>query len=70
MLSNADRKRLKDSKYPPEFDLSVDLNRVNLHAAKSWITEQISNIADGDDIVLNYIMALLESNKKVRLPFM
>ncbi|KAK9241036.1 hypothetical protein V1525DRAFT_335379 [Lipomyces kononenkoae] len=64
LLSEADKRRLRTTKYPPEFDEVVDLSRVNFPVIKTWIANQISEIAGGDDIVTEYTVSLFEQDNK------
>ncbi|KAK9322903.1 hypothetical protein V1517DRAFT_352628 [Lipomyces orientalis] len=67
LLSEADKRRLKSTKYPPEFDETVNLSKVNFPVIKAWIANEISEIAGGDDIVTEYTVSLFEQDNKPQI---
>ncbi|KAJ8099925.1 PWI domain-containing protein [Lipomyces tetrasporus] len=67
LLSEADKRRLKTTKYPPEFDETVNLSKVNFPVMKAWIANEISEIAGGDDIVTEYTVSLFEQDDKPQI---
>ncbi|CBX95634.1 hypothetical protein IAQ61_004460 [Plenodomus lingam] len=64
MASTVDQKRLKATKFPPEFDKKVDIEKVNIDLMKKWIANRITNIlGDEDDIVVETCYNLVEQNQ-------
>ena len=67
MALSIDQKRLKATKFPPEFDKKVDIEKVNIDLMKKWIANKITTIlGDEDDIVVETCYNLVEQNKFVR----
>ncbi|KAF2030034.1 PWI domain-containing protein, partial [Setomelanomma holmii] len=57
-------KRLRATKFPPEFDKQVDIKRVNIDLMKKWIANKITDIlGDEDDIVVETCYNLIEQNQ-------
>ncbi|KAF1360496.1 PWI domain-containing protein [Lizonia empirigonia] len=64
MVLSIDQKRLKATKFPPEFDRKVDIEKVNIDLMKKWIAQKITNIlGDEDDIVVETCYNLVEQNQ-------
>ncbi|KAI8940291.1 hypothetical protein NX059_003992 [Plenodomus lindquistii] len=64
MASSVDQKRLKATKFPPEFDKKVDIEKVNIDLMKKWIANRITTIlGDEDDIVVETCYNLVEQNQ-------
>ncbi|KAH9879042.1 hypothetical protein J1614_002477 [Plenodomus biglobosus] len=64
MASSVDQKRLKATKFPPEFDKKVDIEKVNIDLMKKWIANRITKIlGDEDDIVVETCYNLVEQNQ-------
>lgn len=69
MALSIDQKRLKATKFPPEFDRKVDIERVNIDLMKKWIAQKITDIlGDEDDIVVETCYNLIEQSQFVRIP--
>jgi hypothetical protein len=69
MALSIDQKRLKATKFPPEFDKKVDIEKVNIDLMKKWIANRITTIlGDEDDIVVETCYNLIEQNQFVRRP--
>lgn len=67
MALSIDQKRLKATKFPPEFDRKVDIEKVNIDLMKKWIAQKITDIlGDEDDIVVETCYNLIEQNQHVR----
>jgi serine/arginine repetitive matrix protein 1 len=67
MALSIDQKRLKATKFPPEFDKKVDIEKVNIDLMKKWIANKITTIlGDEDDIVVETCFNLIEQNQFVR----
>ncbi|CAG5170345.1 uncharacterized protein ALTATR162_LOCUS7171 [Alternaria atra] len=64
MASSVDQKRLKATKFPPEFDKKVDIEKVNIDLMKKWIANRITTIlGDEDDIVVETCYNLIEQSQ-------
>ncbi|KAF1832920.1 hypothetical protein BDW02DRAFT_501816 [Decorospora gaudefroyi] len=64
MALSIDQKRLKATKFPPEFDKKVDIEKVNIDLMKKWIANKITDIlGDEDDIVVETCYNLIEQNQ-------
>ncbi|KAF4581211.1 Serine/arginine repetitive matrix protein 1 [Ophiocordyceps camponoti-floridani] len=64
MASKMDARLLKSTKFPPEFNQKVDMERVNLHVMKKWITKRISEIlGNEDDVVVELCFNLIEASR-------
>ncbi|KAI4915804.1 hypothetical protein J4E90_004250 [Alternaria incomplexa] len=64
MALSIDQKRLKATKFPPEFDKKVDIEKVNIDLMKKWIANRITTIlGDEDDIVVETCYNLIEQNQ-------
>lgn len=67
MALSIDQKRLKATKFPPEFDKKVDIEKVNIDLMKRWIANKITTIlGDEDDIVVETCYNLVEQSQFVR----
>ncbi|KAF7446433.1 PWI domain containing protein [Pyrenophora tritici-repentis] len=68
MALSIDQKRLKATKFPPEFDKKVDIEKVNIDLIKKWIAGRITNIlGDEDDIVVETCYNLVEQNQSPKI---
>jgi serine/arginine repetitive matrix protein 1 len=66
MAMSIDQKRLKATKFPPEFDTKVDIEKVNIDLMKKWIANKITTIlGDEDDIVVETCYNLIEQTQFV-----
>ncbi|KAI9806835.1 MAG: Serine/arginine repetitive matrix protein 1 [Piccolia ochrophora] len=64
MATTVDMKMLKQTKFPPEFNQKVDMQKVNLEVMKRWIAGKISEIlGNEDDIVIELCFNLLEGSR-------
>ncbi|KAH7123747.1 PWI domain-containing protein [Dendryphion nanum] len=64
MALSVDQKRLKATKFPPEFDQRVDTEKVNMDLMKKWIAGKIMEIlGDEDDVVVETCYNLLEQDR-------
>ncbi|MCJ1283696.1 hypothetical protein MMC26_003027 [Xylographa opegraphella] len=61
MATSVDAKLLKSTKFPPEFNQKVDMQKVNVEVMKKWIAGKISEILGSeDDVVIELCFNLLE----------
>lgn len=66
MAMTVDQKRLRATKFPPEFDTKVDTEKVNIDLMKNWIASKITNLLGmEDDVVVEMVFNLLEQNRFV-----
>ncbi|KAL8734774.1 MAG: hypothetical protein Q9181_003059 [Wetmoreana brouardii] len=64
MATNVDAKLLKQTKFPPEFNLKVDMKKVNVEVLKKWIAGRISEVlGNEDDVVIELCFNLLEGSR-------
>ncbi|KAK9447666.1 PWI domain-containing protein [Limtongia smithiae] len=61
-LSDADRRRVRATRFPREFDVHVDLAKVNLPVMRVWIAQRLDDTANGDDIATEYILSLFDDD--------
>jgi c-di-GMP-related signal transduction protein len=67
-LDAATQKVLKATKFPPEFDKRVDTQKVNLDVIKTWIAGKINEFLPEDDIVVDMVYNILETDQFVSTP--
>ncbi|PSS27743.1 hypothetical protein M430DRAFT_91759 [Amorphotheca resinae ATCC 22711] len=61
MENSVDAKLLKSTKFPPEFNQKVDMQKVNVEVMKKWIAGKISEIlGNEDDVVIELCFNLIE----------
>ena len=66
LTTNVDERLRRTTKFPPEFSVKVDMNKVEKVVFKKWIAEEIAKIlADDDDIVIEMIYNFIEDNRFV-----
>ncbi|KAK8056779.1 hypothetical protein PG993_002006 [Apiospora rasikravindrae] len=64
MASSVDMKLLRATKFPPEFNQKVDMQKVNLQVMKKWIASRISEILGSeDDVVTELCFNLVEGSR-------
>ncbi|KAG4441326.1 hypothetical protein IFR05_003189 [Cadophora sp. M221] len=64
MASSVDAKLLKSTKFPPEFNKKVDMQKVNAEVMKKWIAGKISEILGSeDDVVIELCFNLIEGTR-------
>ncbi len=67
LITNVDKKLLRTTKFPREFDDKVDMNKVNKPVIKKWVADEITRILNNDDdIVTELISNVLEESDFVR----
>ena len=60
-----DAKLLKTLRFPKEYDLKVDLNKVNWEVIKGWVAKRITELLGvEDEVLIGYVFEQLE-NKAV-----
>ncbi|KAI1172431.1 PWI domain-containing protein [Nemania sp. FL0916] len=61
MAATMDAKLLRATKFPPEFNQKVDMQKVNLQVMKKWIASRISEILGSeDDVVIELCFNLID----------
>ncbi|KAI0189022.1 hypothetical protein F4808DRAFT_466063 [Astrocystis sublimbata] len=61
MATSVDAKLLRATKFPPEFNQKVDMQKVNLQVMKKWIASRISEILGSeDDVVIELCFNLID----------
>ncbi|KAI0136519.1 PWI domain-containing protein [Xylariales sp. AK1849] len=64
MAATVDMKLLRATKFPPEFNQKVDMQKVNLEVMKKWIAGKISEILGSeDDVVTELCFNLIEGSR-------
>ncbi|KAI1847338.1 hypothetical protein JX266_006563 [Neoarthrinium moseri] len=64
MAATVDMKLLRATKFPPEFNQKVDMQKVNLQVMKKWIASKISEILGSeDDVVTELCFNLIEGTR-------
>jgi serine/arginine repetitive matrix protein 1 len=67
LVTNVDKKLLRTTKFPPEFDQKVDMGKVNKPVIKKWVADEVARILNNDDdIVVELISNVLEESTFVR----
>ncbi|KAG4305843.1 hypothetical protein PORY_000753 [Pneumocystis oryctolagi] len=63
-FTNAEKKLLKNTKFPDEFSVKVDMDKVNLSVMKPWITQKVIDLLGfEDDVVINFAFQMIESTR-------
>jgi len=63
-FSDKERKLIKSTKFPPEFNTKVDMKKVKLEVIKPWIGEKISQLLGfEDEVLIGYVFGLLEEKQ-------
>jgi hypothetical protein len=66
LITNVDRKQLQKTKFPPEFDRKVDMEKVNVPVIKKWLADEIARLLnDDDDVLTDTISNVLEESRFV-----
>jgi len=68
MALSVDQKRLMATKFPPEFNQKVDIQKVKIDLMKPWIATKITSILGSeDDVVVETCYNLLEQSQFVSM---
>jgi len=64
-FSDKEKKLIKSTKFPPEFEQKVDMKKVKFEIIKPWITSKIVGIFGGleDEVLIGYVFSLLEEKQ-------
>ncbi|RMD42927.1 hypothetical protein DV735_g2172, partial [Chaetothyriales sp. CBS 134920] len=64
MAASVDQKLLRQTKFPPEFNQKVDIQKINVEVMKKWIAGKITEILKSeDDIVIELCFGLFERSR-------
>lgn len=67
LTTNVDQRLLRTTKFPPEFNVKVDMRKVNIQLIKVWVTEEIARILkNDDDVVAELVCNILDESRFVR----
>lgn len=59
-----EKKLLRTMKFPKEYELKVDLTRVNWEVMKVWIAQRVTELLGmEDDVLIGYVYEQLEGHK-------
>ena len=66
LTTNVDQRLLRTTKFPPEFNVKVDMKKVNIHLIKGWVATEIARILNNDDdVVTELVSTIIESTRYV-----
>ncbi|KAK4565311.1 hypothetical protein LTR86_003928 [Recurvomyces mirabilis] len=64
LTTDVDKRLLRTTKFPPEFNTKVDMGKVNIPVIKKWVSDEIERIlGSDDDVVTDTIFNLVEGPK-------
>jgi len=63
-FSDKEKKLIKTMKFPPEFNIKVDMKKIKLEVIKPWIGQKITQLLGfEDEVVIGYVFSLLEEKQ-------
>jgi len=66
LLTDVDKRLLRTTKFPPEFDEKVNMGKVNQLLIKKWISDDLARLLNSDDdVVTELVFNILEASQKV-----
>lgn len=66
LTTDVDKRLLRTTKFPPEFNVKVDMTKVNIPVIKKWVSDEIERIlGNDDDVVTDTIFNLIEGPRYV-----
>lgn len=66
-----EKRLLKTMKFPKEYELKVDLTRVNWEVMKVWIAQRVTELLGvEDDVLIGYVYEQLEGHKASTCSFL
>ncbi len=66
LTTDVDKRLLRTTKFPPEFNIKVDMTKVNFPVIKRWVQDEIERIlGTEDEVVMNTIFNLVEESRYV-----
>ncbi|KAK1067617.1 hypothetical protein LTR12_015935 [Friedmanniomyces endolithicus] len=64
LTTDVDKRLLRTTKFPPEFNVKVDMTKVNFPVIKRWVQDEIERIlGTEDEVVMNTIFNLVEESR-------
>ncbi|KAK0904363.1 hypothetical protein LTR91_012743 [Friedmanniomyces endolithicus] len=64
LTTDVDKRLLRTTKFPPEFNVKVDMTKVNFPVIKRWVQDEIERIlGTEDEVVMNTISNLVEESR-------
>ncbi|EPX70910.1 splicing coactivator SRRM1 [Schizosaccharomyces octosporus yFS286] len=61
LYTSADKKLMRNTKFPPSFGTKVDMKQVNIEVLKPWIANRlIELIGFEDEVVIDFVYSMLE----------
>lgn len=68
LTTDVDKRLLRTTKFPPEFNVKVDMTKVNFPVIKTWVKDEIAKIlGSDDDVVTNTVFNLVDGPQYVSL---
>jgi len=68
LTTDVDKRLLRTTKFPPEFNVKVDMTKVNIPVIKKWVSDEIVKILQNeDDVVTDLVFNLIEGPRYVSL---
>lgn len=66
LMTDVDKRLLRTTKFPPEFNVKVDMQKVNVPLIQKWTSEEITRILHGeDDVVIDLVSNILQGSRFV-----
>ena len=66
LTTNVDQRLLRTTKFPPEFNVKVDMRKVHTDLIKAWVDSEISKILKSeDDVVSDLVKNILDESRFV-----
>ena len=66
LTTDVDKRLLRTTKFPPEFNVKVDMTKVNIPVIKKWVSDALIRILnDEDDVVTDLVFNLIEGPRYV-----
>ena len=60
LTTNVDQKRLRATKFPPEFNKKVDTNKVEKNVINLWIAEELAAVSNDDEILASMVANMID----------
>lgn len=68
LTTNVDQRLLRTTKFPLEFNVKVDMRKVNIHLIKNWVQNEIARLlTSDDDVVPELVSTIIEGSRYVSL---
>ena len=68
LVSDVDKRLLRTTKFPAEFNVKVDMTKVNIPVIKKWVSDELAKILQNDDdVVTELVFNIVEGTKNVGL---